>query len=280
MAKRVMIVWPWQTGARWIAQITRFVLSAVTVLVYGYLFAPIVVVVIASFNTSGLTAFPPTGFTLAWYQELMRDGDLLRALRTSLIIAVVTAALTVTLATLTALGLSRLPAWWRRLLQTAFYLPIVVPGIVLGIALVFWFKRIGIPLGFFSVLVAHTVHAFPYSLAIILTSFSGLDRRLEEASQDLGATPWRTFWRITFPLILPGLIAGSLLAFTLSFDEFVLTFFVTGGGVITLPLEIYSRIRFLISPVINAIAALVLLISMGFALIVQVLVLWRGRNTS
>jgi spermidine/putrescine transport system permease protein len=251
-----------------------------TALVYAYLFAPIIVVVIASFNASGLTSFPPTGFTVAWYHELLRDGDLLRALRTSLLVATTTAFLTILFATLTALGLVRLPSRWRRLLQAGFYLPVVVPGIVTGIALVFWFKRIGVPLGFPSVLIAHIVHAFPYALAIVLSAFSGFDRRLEEASQDLGASPWRTFWRVTFPLIFPELVAGFLLAFTLSFDEFVLTFFVTGSGVITLPLEIYSRIRFLISPVVNAVAAFVLLVSMGLALAVQLLVLLRARRAA
>lgn len=259
---------------------SHLVLYTVTALVYAYLFAPIIVVVIASFNTSGLTSFPPTGFTLAWYHELLRDGDLLRAVRTSLLVATTTAFLTIFFATLTALGLVRLPSRWRRLLQASFYLPVVVPGIVTGIALVFWFKRIGVPLGFPSVLIAHVVHAFPYALAIVLSAFSGFDRRLEEASQDLGASPWRTFWRVTFPLVFPELVAGFLLAFTLSFDEFVLTFFVTGSGVITLPLEIYSRIRFLISPVVNAVAAFVLVVSMTLALAVQLLIFLRARRAS
>lgn len=259
---------------------SHLVLYTVTALVYAYLFAPIIVVVIASFNASGLTSFPPTGFTLAWYHELLRDGDLLRAVRTSLLVATTTAFLTIFFATLTALGLVRLPSRWRRLLQASFYLPVVVPGIVTGIALVFWFKRIGVLLGFPSVLIAHVVHAFPYALAIVLSAFSGFDRRLEEASQDLGASPWRTFWRVTFPLVFPELVAGFLLAFTLSFDEFVLTFFVTGSGVITLPLEIYSRIRFLISPVVNAVAAFVLVVSMTLALAVQLLIFLRARRAS
>jgi spermidine/putrescine transport system permease protein len=244
-------------------------------MVYAYLFAPILVVIIASFNTTGLTSFPPTGFTLNWYRELLRDGDLLRALRTSVLIAVTTALLTAALATATAIGLQRLPPGWRRFLQAYFYLPIVVPGIVMGIALVFWFKRIAVPLGYPSILLAHIVHAFPYALALVLAAFSSFDPRLEEASLDLGATPWRTFRRVTLPLIAPGVLGGMLLAFTLSFDEFVLTFFVTGGGITTLPLEIYNRIRFLISPVVNAVAAFVLLVSMAIVLVTQLLVIRR-----
>jgi spermidine/putrescine transport system permease protein len=257
------------------SSLATVILSLLTLLVYAYLFAPILVVIIASFNTTGLTSFPPAGFTVDWYRELLRDRDLLAALRRSLTIAVTTALLTASLATATAIGLRRLAPRWRRFLQAFFYLPIVVPGIVAGIALVFWFKRVGVPLGYPSILLAHIVHAFPYALALVLAAFSTFDTRLEEASLDLGATPWHTFRRVTLPLIAPGVLGGMLLAFTLSFDEFVLTFFVTGGGITTLPLEIYNRIRFLISPVVNAVAAFVLLVSMTIVLVTQLLVIRR-----
>jgi spermidine/putrescine transport system permease protein len=264
-----------KTRLRHRSSLATVILSLLTLLVYAYLFAPILVVIIASFNTTGLTSFPPAGFTVDWYRELLRDRDLLAALRRSLTIAVTTALLTASLATATAIGLRRLAPHWRRFLQAFFYLPIVVPGIVAGIALVFWFKRVGVPLGYPSILLAHIVHAFPYALALVLAAFSTFDTRLEEASLDLGATPWHTFRRVTLPLIAPGVLGGMLLAFTLSFDEFVLTFFVTGGGITTLPLEIYNRIRFLISPVVNAVAAFVLLVSMTIVLVTQLLVIRR-----
>jgi len=264
-----------KTRVRHRSSLATVILSLLTLLVYAYLFAPILVVIIASFNTTGLTSFPPAGFTVDWYRELLRDRDLLAALRRSLTIAVTTALLTASLATATAIGLRRLAPRWRRFLQAFFYLPIVVPGIVTGIALVFWFKRVGVPLGYPSILLAHIVHAFPYALALVLAAFSTFDTRLEEASLDLGATPWHTFRRVTLPLIAPGVLGGMLLAFTLSFDEFVLTFFVTGGGITTLPLEIYNRIRFLISPVVNAVAAFVLLVSMTIVLVTQLLVIRR-----
>jgi spermidine/putrescine transport system permease protein len=264
-----------KTRVRHRSSLATVILSLLTLLVYAYLFAPILVVIIASFNTTGLTSFPPAGFTVDWYRELLRDRDLLAALRRSLTIAVTTALLTASLATATAIGLRRLAPRWRRFLQAFFYLPIVVPGIVAGIALVFWFKRVGVPLGYPSILLAHIVHAFPYALALVLAAFSSFDPRLEEASLDLGATPWHTFRRVTLPLIAPGVLGGMLLAFTLSFDEFVLTFFVTGGGITTLPLEIYNRIRFLISPVVNAVAAFVLLVSMTIVLVTQLLVIRR-----
>lgn len=257
----------------------RWLLYLLTAAVYIFLFSPIVVVVIASFNPTGLTSFPPAGFTLVWYAELLRDGDILRALRTSLLVAVLAALLTSALAIAAAYGLSRFTFRFKRVIQAFFYLPILVPGVVAGIAMIFWFKRIGLQTGLLTILIAHVVHAFPYTLSIVLTSFYGFDRRLEEASQDLGANPWRTFWRVTLPLVIPGVVGGALLAFTVSFDEFVLTFFVAGGGVVTLPLEIYSRIRFLLSPVINAAAAVVLTVSMTLALVVQLLVLARQRRT-
>lgn len=255
-----------------------WLLYAFTAAVYLFLFSPIVVVVIASFNPTGLTSFPPAGFTLSWYAELLRDGDILRALRTSLVVATLAAFITSTLAVAAAYGLSRYAFRFKRVVQAFFYLPILVPGVVAGIALIFWFKRIGLQTGLLTILIAHVVHAFPYTLSIVLTSFYGFDRRLEEASQDLGANPWRTFWRVTLPLVMPGVVGGALLAFTVSFDEFVVTFFVAGGGVVTLPLEIYSRIRFLLSPVINAVAAVVLVFSMTLALAVQLLVLARERR--
>ncbi|MGH2531733.1 MAG: ABC transporter permease [Thermomicrobiales bacterium] len=244
-------------------------------LVYLFLFLPIIIVVIASLTTDGRTSFPPSGFTFDWYQELAKDDDLIDAFQTSLLIAVMAAAIASTLGLLAAYGLSRYAFRLKRGAQALFYLPMLVPGVVSGISLVIWFNRIDLDTGFVTILIAHAVHALPYTLTLILTSFYGFDRRLEEAAQDLGANEWRTFRRVTLPLVLPGVIGGALIAFTLSFDEFVLTFFVAGGGVNTLPLEIYSRIRFLLSPVINSAAAVVILVSITLILGGQVLAAMR-----
>ncbi len=246
-----------------------------TGIVYAFLFLPIVMVLITSFNPTGLTRFPPEGFSLRWYEELLRDRDLQAAFSTSLSIALLSALATSVLGLSAAYGLTRSFVPGKRAFQAFFYLPILVPGIVAGISLLMYFSFVGLKTGYATIVLAHVTHAIPYTLTLILTSFYGFDRTLEEAAQDLGADPWRTFWRVTFPLVLPGVIGGALIAFTVSFDEFVITSFVAGSGVQTLPLVIYSRIRFMLSPVINAAAAVVLILSMTLILAGQLLVMRR-----
>lgn len=238
-------------------------------LVYLFLFAPILVVALTSFNPTGRATIPH-GLTTEWYSSLSKDTQLIDALWTSIKIGVMTALIASALGLMAAYGLSRSRFPGRGAIQGLFYLPMLIPGVVSGVSLLIWFNRIGLPTGFLTILIAHVIFALPFTLTIILTSFAGFDTRLEEAAQDLGATPWRTFWRITFPLVSPGVIGGALIAFTLSFDEFVLTFFVAGGGVQTLPLVIYNRIRYLLSPEINAIATIVMGFSIGLLVIGQI----------
>lgn len=248
-------------------------------LVYIFLFAPILVVALTSFNPEGRATIP-NGLTTQWYADLMEDEQLIDALWTSLQIAVATALVASVLGLLAAYGLSRYRFPGRGALQGLFYLPMLVPAVVSGVSLLTWFNRIDIDLGWFTILIAHVIFALPFTLTIILTSFAGFDTRLEEAAQDLGATPLRTFRYITLPLVMPGVIGGALIAFTLSFDEFVLTFFVAGGGVQTLPLVIYNRIRYLLSPEINAIATIVMAFSIGILLIGQIVAVLRARKAA
>lgn len=247
-------------------------------LVYLFLFAPILVVVLTSFNPSGRATIP-NALTTQWYSDLMDDDQLIEALWTSLQIAVSTAVIASLLGLSAAYGLSRYRIPGKGAAQGLFYLPMLIPAVVTGVSLLIWFNRIGIDLGWFSILIAHVIFALPFTLTIILTSFAGFDTRLEEAAQDLGATPWRTFRLVTLPLVMPGVLGGALMAFTLSFDEFVLTFFVAGGGVQTLPLVIYNRIRYLLSPEINAIATIVIGFSVGLLLLAQIGVALRSRRS-
>lgn len=247
-------------------------------LVYLFLFAPILVVVLTSFNPSGRATIP-NALTTQWYSDLMDDDQLIEALWTSLQIAVSTAVIASLLGLSAAYGLSRYRIPGKGAAQGLFYLPMLIPAVVTGVSLLIWFNRIGIDLGWFSILIAHVIFALPFTLTIILTSFAGFDTRLEEAAQDLGATPWRTFRLVTLPLVMPGVLGGALMAFTLSFDEFVLTFFVAGGGVQTLPLVIYNRIRYLLSPEINAIATIVIGFSVGLLLLAQIGVALRARRS-
>lgn len=246
-------------------------------LVYLFLFAPILVVVMTSFNPTGRATIP-TEFTLQWYSDLLDDSQLMTALWTSLIVAFVAGTLSALLGLSAAYGLSRYRLPGRSAAQGIFYLPMLVPAVVSGVSMLMWFRNIHIELGWVSIILTHIVVTLPFTMTIILTSFAGFDIRLEEAAMDLGASPWRTFRQITLPLVMPGVLGGALMAFTLSFDEFVVTLFTSGGGVQTLPIVVYNRIRYMLSPEINAIATLVMGFSMGLLAVGQLVILLRKRR--
>lgn len=248
-----------------------------SLLIYIFLFAPILVVVMTSFNPTGRATIPRE-FTTEWYANLLEDSQLMRALWISLVVGVVSAIFSALLGLSAAYGLSRYKLPGRGAAQGMFYLPMLVPAVVSGVSMLMWFRKIGIDLGWASIILTHIVVTLPFTLTIILTSFAGFDARLEEAAMDLGATPWRTFRFITLPIVMPGVLGGALMAFTLSFDEFVLTLFTSGGGVQTLPIVVYNRIRYLLSPEINAIATLVMGFSMGVVLIAQLTIAIRKRR--
>ena len=246
-------------------------------LVYIFLFAPILVVVMTSFNPTGRATIP-TEFTLEWYSELLGDSQLMTALWTSLIVALVSGAASALLGLSAAYGISRWRLPGRGAAQGVFLLPMLVPAVVSGVSMLMWFRNIGIELGWVSIILTHIVVTLPFTMTIILTSFAGFDIRLEEAAMDLGATPWRTFRSITLPLVMPGVLGGALMAFTLSFDEFVVTLFTSGGGVQTLPIVVYNRIRYMLSPEINAIATIVMGFSMGLLALGQLVIAIRKRR--
>lgn len=246
-------------------------------MVYVFLFAPILVVMMTSFNPTGRATIP-TEFTLDWYSELVDDEQLMSALGTSLLVALVSSALSAILGLSAAYGLSRYRLPGRGAAQGIFYLPMLVPAVVSGVSMLMWFRNINIELGWASIILTHVVVTLPFTMTIILTSFAGFDMRLEEAAMDLGASPWRTFRTITLPIVMPGVLGGALMAFTLSFDEFVVTLFVSGGGVQTLPIVVYNRIRYMLSPEINAIATLVMGFSIGLLAIGQATLMIRRRK--
>ncbi len=246
-------------------------------LVYFFLFAPILVVVMTSFNPTGRATIP-TEFTLQWYSDLLDDAQLMDALRTSLIVAFVSATASALLGLSAAYGLSRYRLPGKGAAQGVFYLPMLVPAVVSGVSMLMWYRNINIELGWASIILTHVVVTLPFTMTIILTSFAGFDMRLEEAAMDLGATPWRTFRTITLPIVMPGVLGGAMMAFTLSFDEFVVSLFVSGGGVQTLPIVVYNRIRYMLSPEINAIATLVMGFSIGLLVIAQGVLFLRRRQ--
>lgn len=240
------------------------VLGTELALVYAFLYAPILVLVGLSFNASGL----PTswgGFSTRWYGELTHSGDLLSALRTSALIATMVTVISTAIGTLLALGLERTVR--STLLDTVLFLPAVVPDIVLAIGLLSFFSLASISLGIGTVVLAHVVFDMVFVAAIVRARLGYLDRSIEEAAQDLGAGRMATFFRVTVPTILPGVLAGALIAFTLSFDEFIIAFFTAGPRVVTFPIRIYSMIRFGVTPVVNAVATLILALSVTLVLL-------------
>lgn len=228
-------------------------------LTYAFLYLPIVVVVIMSFNDSS-SLFVWRGFTLDWYAEVFRDGALMDGLRNTLIVASGSTVIATVLGTLMAVGISR---YTRSGLVRAFAIaPALLPDLLLAIGLLSLFGVVQLTLGLHSVLIAHSVFAMAFVTAIVLARLTHVDPSLEEASRDLGASPLRTLVRVTIPQLAPGIVAGALLAFTLSLDEFVIAFFTAAPDTPTLPMVIYSMVRFGVTPEVNALATMLLGVSL------------------
>ena len=227
-------------------------------LTYLFLYIPILVLVVLSFNASD-SPFTWGGFSTKWYGVLAGDSDVRRGLGNTLVVAFGATALATVLGTLLAVGLQR---YSRSSALDAFALaPAIVPDIVLGIGLLAFFSLVSVTLGLHSVLLAHVVVGIAFVAAVVKARMSHVDPSLEEASRDLGAGSVTTFLRNTVPTIMPGIVAGALLVFTLSLDEFVIAFFTDGPTTPTLPIVIYSMVRFGVTPEINALAALLMLVS-------------------
>lgn len=234
--------------------------------VFLFLYVPISAVVVFSFNSGEQTAVWQ-GFTFDWYAALFEDAALWRACRNSLIIAGAATLIATVIGTATALAIERYRFRLRTALVRCLYLPIIMPDIVLAIALLTFYVQARMPLGLTSVIIAHGVFNIAYVTIVVRARLQGYDNSVEDAALDLGATEWQTFWRITLPLIAPGIIGGAMLAFTLSIDDFVITFFTAGVGWTTLSVHIYSLLKFGITPKINAISTMLLVNSIGFILL-------------
>jgi spermidine/putrescine transport system permease protein len=254
-------------------------------LVYSFLYLPIAVLVLFSFSASRYASIWG-GFSLEWYARLFHNPDIARALLNSLLIAAATTLIATILGTLAALGLERVADRGRASqYDAALTLPILMPDIVQGIALLLFFVLVfnGLEhvfawrptLGRTTVIIAHVAFAISYVAVVVRARLSGMDKRLGEAAMDLGADEWQVFQRITLPLIWPGVLSGALLAFTLSLDEFVITFFTSGPGATTLPIQVWSMVKRGVTPEINALSTLMLLGSI--ALVALSVVLQRRR---
>ncbi|MBI5923397.1 MAG: ABC transporter permease subunit [Betaproteobacteria bacterium] len=242
----------------------RLWLWAASLGVYAFLYLPLAVVVLFSFNDSVLNA-EWVGFTTRWYDRLLHDGDMLQAAANSLLIAMVSSSVATLLGAMAGIAMQR---YRPRLLPFLALTPVAMPEILLGVSLLLFFRQVlDLTLGLTSILIAHVTFSIGFVAVIVRSRLAGMDESIFEAARDLGATPWATFRRITLPLILPALAAGFLMAFTLSIDDFVITFFVAGVGVVTLPLQIYSMIKVAVTPEVNAVSTLLMLLTLSVVIL-------------
>jgi spermidine/putrescine transport system permease protein len=242
-------------------------LAAYAALVFAFIYLPIAVLIVYSFNHDGVGGFPPRHFTLDWYRQLFADSAIWDSVINSLIVAAASVALALTLGLLAALALDRASFPGKALFRRLVLLPLILPGIITGLSLLMFAVFAGMQLSLLTVFLGHGTALISVATTELFAGLQKLDRAQEEASLDLGATPWQTFWRVTLPNLKLALIAAGLLIFTLSMDEIAVTFFLIGRDN-TLPLEIWGRLRRGITPEINAISTLI------FAVSVALIVVW------
>lgn len=232
-----------------------------SILYLVFLYVPVLFLPLFSFNDSVYITFPLEGFTTQWYERMIESDVLLRALGNSIKVAASVSVISTILGTLAARAFTRYRFTGQRSMLGLLVLPLVVPGIILGIALLIMMNWAGVELSLWTIGAAHVLIATPFATFVMISRLDGFDAHLEEASRDLGETGWSTFWRVTFPLAYPGIVSSLLLTFTESFDEFILAFFLAGDEA-TLPLYIWSQLRFPKTlPVVLALGACILLVS-------------------
>jgi spermidine/putrescine transport system permease protein len=236
-------------------QVTNWLFAAWTSLVFLFFYLPIVLLVVYSFNDSRLNIVW-RGFTLKWYGELAHNATLLRAFENSLIIAGATMLLSVVLGTLGAWLLHRYRFPGTRALGMLVFVPMVIPEVLMGVSLLMLFVSMKIQLGFTTVIIAHTTFCFPFVMVAVQARLAGIDPHLEEAALDLGARPWQAFLHVIVPYLMPAIVAGGLMAFVLSIDEYIVTFFTCGPGTQTLPLKIFGMVKTGLSPQLNALSTI------------------------
>jgi spermidine/putrescine transport system permease protein len=241
-------------------------LTVYAALVFAFVYLPIVVLIAYSFNRDGVGGFPPRHLTFDWYRQLFADAPIWNAVLNSLIVAAASVALALTLGLLAALALDRAEFPGKALFRRLVLLPLILPGIITGLSLLMFAVFAGMQLSLITVFLGHGTALISVATTELFAGLQKMDRKQEEASLDLGATPWQTFWRVTLPNLKLSLIAAGLLIFTLSMDEIAVTFFLIGRDN-TLPLEIWGRLRRGITPEINAVSTLIFAVSVGLIMV-------------
>jgi spermidine/putrescine transport system permease protein len=259
--------------ARMQRSFNRHILTWLAVGIFLFLYLPILILVIYSFNANRVVGVW-TGFSVDWYIRLFQDRAVIGAFWTSMWVAFWSTVISTLLGTLAALVLERYRFLGRVTFDAILYLPIIIPDIVMALSTLLFFVVFSIPLSRYTILIAHVAFNIAFVALVVRARLADMDGRLEEAAADLGANPWQIFQRVTLPQLMPGIVSAALLAFTLSLDDFVITFFVAGPGSTTLPVRVYSMIRFGVTPEVNAISTLMFL---GSTLLVVISLVLKRR---
>lgn len=248
---------------------TKFVSGFYLILVYTFLFIPIIAVIIGSVNTNSYnTSFDE--FTLDWYIKMLENGSLMDGLKNTILLAVISTLLSIVIGTLVAFGMYRYKFRGKGLLDAMLYIPIVFPEIVLGISLMVLFSMLDIGSGMLTLVIAHTTFCIPYVVFNVRASIAGFDPSLEEASMDLGRNRIETFFHITLPLILPGITSGAFMAFTLSIDDVIISYFTSGPSSQTLPIIVYNMTRKKLTPDVYALSTVIIVVVLLASIVSQI----------
>lgn len=242
-------------------------LKLYTLMVYAFMFAPIVAVLVLAFNSSQFGGFPIEGFSLRWFYELAENEAIIRALRTSLTLGALTALIATTMGILASMALVRYQFRGKNWITTFLISPVLVPETVLAVGLLIFLRWVHVPRSFGLLLVGHSIIALPFVVLVVQARLIGIRRDYEEAARSLGASPLQTFFQITLPLLMPAVFAGALFAFTISFDNITATIFWRPSGMETVPTQIFGMLRNSVSPEINALGFVMICITVGLPLI-------------
>lgn len=239
-----------------------------SILIYAFLYLPIIVLIVFSFNDSKYRG-NWSGFTLRWYYDLISDPDILKTIYTTFLVAIISSLVATVIGTLTAIGIDNLNPKHKAVVINMSYIPMISPDIVIGISLLTLFVMSKMTQGLFTLVLAHITFNIPYVIFAVLPKLQQLDPHIEEAALDLGATPVQAFKKVVLPEITPGILTGALMAFTMSLDDFIVSFFTTGSGVTTLSIKIYSMTKRGVSPMINALSSIMFVVLILIVLVVQ-----------
>jgi spermidine/putrescine transport system permease protein len=235
-------------------------------LIFLFLYLPIIIVVIFSFNTSKMNILFE-GFTTSWYRTVFENRTLIEALNNSLLVGIISTVCATIIGTLGAFALFKFEFPGKKLLDKILYIPVVIPEVVLGISLLSIYSLSGIQLSLYTLIFAHITFCIPFVLINVRARLAGLDNALEEAALDLGANPFVAFYQITLPLLMPGITSGAMLAFTLSLDDVIISFFTTGPGSTTLPLKVLSMVKTGVTPEVNALSTMMMIVMFSVVLL-------------